>query len=251
MQDAFNKYGSNRTLPLLVVLSVISALLSACGGGSSGPAALKQVVVPSIDPAGRRQIVAGWLEDYSAHVEDRVTRDYQPLLDLPASRMTAVCPEWSSLDRGQRTKFWSAMLWSIAGPESSRNRAAIYRESSMSIDVVTGKQIRSEGLLQLSYVDLLNYRYPEGDISWEADRKMALKDYATGAKIGNPDRTILNAYANLNLGLFIMNRLLTAVYANQSFEDALGHYWHTMQDTSSTFRAKVLPNMRSRMPECF
>ncbi len=78
----------------------------------------------------------------------------------------------------------------------------------MSLDSVTGLQIRSEGLLQLSYIDVPSYQYTAGDIDWMKDKAMALSDYAAGATSGNPARTLLNAYANLNLGLFIMNRLI-------------------------------------------
>ena len=163
--------------------------------------------------------------------------------------MASVCPNWAELDRDERQRFWSALLYSIATRESGHLRTAVYRETTMSIDSVTGLQIRSEGLLQLSYVDVVNYRYPSGEISWENDRTMALDDYAAGRKSGNPKRTILNAYANLGLGLFIMNRL-AAVHPNQSIQAAFGRYWSTMRTTSSS-HPKVLASLKARIPRCF
>lgn len=230
-----------------------SVALSACGGGGSGSAFLPQVdtVVspPSTIVGDRPQVTSGWLPHYSDFVEAVVASKYPELLDLAASRMAKVCPSWSSLSGAERETFWSSLLWSIAGPESGRNRLAIYRESTLPIDRVTGVQIRSEGLLQLSYSDVVAYKYNGGDISWVADQAMALADYAKAAKLGNPARTILNAYANLNLGLWIMHRLV-AIYPTQSLDAAFGHYWSTMRSSGSAFTI-VVKNLKSALPVCF
>lgn len=197
----------------------------------------------------RPQVISGWLPEYSAAIEENVARNYPELLSLAGSRMNLVCPNWDQLDRGAREKFWSALAYAIAGPESGRNRTSVYRETTMSIDSVTGQQIRSEGLLQLSYVDVANYRYKGGDISWEADQAMALKDYAAGASYGNPARTLLDAYANLNLGLFIMYRQLIFVNPTGALDSVLGRYWSTMRVANSSF-LKVQSGLRTKIPEC-
>jgi hypothetical protein len=120
----------------------------------------------------------------------------------------------------------------------------------MSFDSVTGQQIRSEGLLQLSYVDVVSYAYTGHDISWTADRVMALTDYAKGLTYGNPARTLLNAYSNLNLGLWIMHKRLSANGATELLEAALGHYWSTMRSSGSGF-STVLKNLKIAIPVCF
>ncbi len=226
--------------------------LSACGGSTS---AFSKTSGSQIEPPGnftgeRPQIIAGWLDEYSRAIEENIAKNYPDLLSLEGSRMSTVCPDWASLSGSEREIFWSSLLWSIAAPESGRNRTSIYRETTMSIDSITGQQIRSEGLLQLSYVDVVSYAYTGHDISWTADRVMALTDYANGLTHGNPARTILNAYSNLNLGLWIMHKRLAANGATELLETALGHYWSTMRVTGSGF-STVLKNLKIAMPTCF
>lgn len=204
-------------------------------------------VTPTPDP---RQIISGWIEEYSDHVELQVESKHPKLLDLDAGRFSRVCPKWGGLTKSQRKEFWSALLWSIAGPESSRNRTSILLEATMSKDPVTGYQVRSEGLLQLSYQDIRNYKYNGGDILWEKDRTMAISDYNKLLHYGTPERTMLNAYANLNLGLFIMNHLLTVTYPTATIQEALGKYWFTMKSLYPPF-LEVMMNMSNRMPACF
>ncbi len=238
--------------------SLILLSLSACGNGTSPitEGAQREIEVPSDiffpptdDSSARQQVISGWLQQYSDFAEDTVAAKYPNMLNLSGDRMSTVCPKWSSLTRGEREKFWSSLLWAIALPESGRKRTAVYRETTMSTDAVTGLQIRSEGLLQLSYVDLKNHRYPFGDISWAYDRTMALSDYAKGVSSGNPTRTLLNAYSNLNLGLFIINRMV-GKYPTEKLEKTMGKYWSTMRSTNPTFQV-VMKQLKIKSANCF
>lgn len=195
-------------------------------------------------------MIQGWLPEYSEHIESTVVSSYPELLQLSASRMSRVCPKWSSLDAEGRKEFWSAMVWSIAGPESGRNRTMVYVEGTMDTDPVTGYQVRSEGLLQLSYQDIKNYGYKGGDISWSKDKNAAIRDYDSRVKYGTPERTILDAYANLNLGLWIMNKHLVSFNPSSSFQDALGKYWYVMQTRNSDEFGQVMSNLQGRFPAC-
>jgi hypothetical protein len=78
---------------------------------------------------------------------------------------------------------------------------------------------------------------------------MALADYARAARLGSPARTILNAYANLNLGLWIMYRLV-AIHPTQTLDAAFGHYWATMRASGTAFSV-VVKNLKSAIPVCF
>jgi hypothetical protein len=244
MQFMFNKLFVVRMLPISLLA------LSACGNG--GVTATATTAAQTLPPnlADRPQVISGWLDEYSDAIESNVSENYPALLAIDSARMGTVCPNWDTLSGNDRQAFWSSLIWSISDPESSRTRTAIYRETTLPIDSVTGQQIRSEGLLQVSYVDVVNYAYPGNDISWAFDKAMALKDYANGVGLGNPNRTILNAYANLNLGLWIMNKELNALNPSQSLENALGHYWSSMRSTGSTF-SKVLANLKTALPVCF
>jgi hypothetical protein len=65
-------------------------------------------------------------------------------------------------------------------------------ETTMGTDPVTGKQVASEGLLQLSYQDVPNYgsvlKYPLCKIQWSKDKSLSVTD---------PKKTILDPYINL------------------------------------------------------
>ena len=198
------------------------------------------------------QILVGWLDDYSAHVEFKVVYDFPGLLAIPAARMTTVCPHWAEISENDRPKFWSALLYGISKPESNYERTMIYLEDTMPTDPITGYQVRSEGLLQLSYQDVLAHHYTGDDISWVKDKELAVADYKSHKKSGNPKRTILNAYANMNLGLHIMNRILMRQQGMKlSFEDALGTYWSSMRTKNKKAFGQIMERLQEKMPSCF
>ncbi|RYZ68316.1 MAG: hypothetical protein EOP09_09655 [Proteobacteria bacterium] len=201
-------------------------------------------VVPSFP-----QTLRGWLPEYTDYVETQVSVKYNFLREVSGTRIGTLCPDYSRLSQSLKLKFWSSLLYSIAVPESGLLRTAIYLEQSLPVDRVTGLQIRSEGLLQLSYSDVVNYQYDGGDISWTADRTRALADYASLTRSGDPERTLLNAYSNLNLGLFIMNRLV-GNRPMESVQTSFGRYWSSMR-TSSTLFPKVMSGLKLNIPECF
>ena len=235
----------------LLALSFALAHQPASAMGSSKP---KPTPTPAPTPPATEppQIVQGWLDEYSTHVEGSVLKQYPAMVEVANSRMARLCPKWSTLGSSLRAEFWSSLMWAVAGPESSRNRTLIYVESTMSKDPITGYQVRSEGLLQLSYQDVPNYGYKGDDISWSKDKTMAIQDYDSGTHYGNPKRTILNAYSNLNLGLFIMNKLVVMPSkASKSMEDTLGSYWSTLQTRHTDIFAEVMNNLQSKMPRCF
>jgi len=251
--------------PRFVLFSFALLLATACGGSGSDDAGSgvssineSQVAIPgnsgSTTPYELKmdvypQGIKGWLPEYTSFIEDKVDERYLGLIQVKDSRITGLCPNWPKLSTAERLQFWSGLVHAVAVPESGLSRTAIYWETTLPIDSVTGQQIRSEGLLQLSYVDVVNYKYDGGDVSWTFDKTMALADYKSRAKSGNPKRTILNAYSNLNLGLFIMNRLVTK-RTTETVQGALGRYWSTMRATSSA-NAKVKTGLRSYAPDCF
>jgi hypothetical protein len=211
---------------------------------------------PNSDPtenveSEKPQVIKGWLEDYSLHIEDKIQKTYASLLDIPSSKMKKMCPKWSSLNKADRAEFWTHLLYAVSIPESSTNRTLIYLEKSMKTDSVTGYQVRSEGLLQLSYQDVSSYSYKGGDISWSADRSMAIQDYESEAKYGNPNRSILNAYANLNLGIHIIYKQVFKYNPSLSLEDAMGKYWYVMRTSSTTEFNKVYSELKNRFGICF
>lgn len=104
------------------------------------------------------------------------------------------CPTYYSLARGQRLNFWGEFFVALALPESSWDPTSQMTEKTMDMDPVTRRQVRSEGLLQLSYQDEKSYGLDCG-FNYEKDKVLDTKD---------PRRTILDPYLNLRCGIKIM-----------------------------------------------
>jgi hypothetical protein len=204
------------------------------------------VVVP------QSQVLHGWPPAYDAFVRTEV-RKYPGLLALAPERLSSFCPGFAAID--DKAQFYADLLWAIAGPESDWQRTDITLETELDgvvnpIDPITGRQVRSEGLLQLSYQDIDSY--DAADIcrfDWAADKAKATAEYARGAAYGDGTRTIHDAYRNLECGLFIVDVHLLRLYPTARFEDALRRYWIVMDPEHSGY-AEVRRNLAKRQPAC-
>lgn len=133
--------------------------------------------------------------DWSLHV-------YQMILDKKlsllrgANDIATFCPQFNILSEEQRAYFWTAFVAAFAYYESGWDPTARMVETTMGTDPVTGKQVASEGLLQLSYQDGRNHSYCN-EFDWSADRKLSARD---------PRKTILDPFKNLSCGVQILNR---------------------------------------------
>ena len=85
----------------------------------------------------------------------------------------------------------------------------------MGTDPVTHQHVYSEGLLQLSYQDSLNYSFCN-EFDWKKDRHLSP---------GDPRKTILDPFKNLSCGIQILNRL---VQRHQLVAFGSGNYWSTL-----------------------
>lgn len=132
---------------------------------------------------------------WSAHVYQLIL-DKRLTLLRGAKDVATFCPKFENLTIEQRAYFWTAFVSAFAYYESLWDPTARMVETSMGTDPVTGRQIASEGLLQLSYQDGQNHAYCN-EFDWNADRKLASKD---------PRRTILDPLKNLSCGVQILNR---------------------------------------------
>jgi hypothetical protein len=134
-------------------------------------------------PISRPQILRGWLPDYDVFIKSEVHK-YPKLLKIAPSRLSNFCPGFAEIR--DKAQFYADVLWSIAGPESDRRRTQITLETKLDgvvnpIDPVTGYQVRSEGLLQLSYQDTVNYNASKAcPFDWEADKAKALAEFSGG-----------------------------------------------------------------------
>lgn len=215
---------------------VVGTFLSGCaswqqpGSPTASPAPSPS---PSAGPTPRAQIMQGWLPDYDAFIKETVETSYPALLSLNDAQMSSYCPAYPKLSKEEKLKFWTDFLFALAKPESSHHRALIYREGTMDTDAITGQQVRSEGLFQLSYQDGNSYG-AQCRFDWAADKAKALAEFKSGVKYGDGTRSIHDAYNNMLCTIHVIHAHLTK-YAKKSdgsfrrFQDALGSYWYVMK----------------------
>jgi hypothetical protein len=88
---------------------------------------------------------------------------------------------------------------------------------SLGTDPVTGKQVKSEGLMQLSYQDLPNYPTLPCQFSWSNDKTLDQND---------PNKTIFNPTYNLEFGI---NILAKQVQEKGTIALSSGVYWSVLK----------------------
>jgi len=110
-----------------------------------------------------------------------------------------VCPNYKILSTTEKDQFWLAFFQGLSYVESSWNTRARYVETTMGKDMVTGKQIVSEGLLQLSYQDLKIYGC---NFDWAHDQPLDAADPY------HSEKTIFDPARNLRCGMIIFKRIV-------------------------------------------
>lgn len=149
-----------------------------------------------------------------------------------------LCPKYQTVDRA---KFWLTYVAAIALAENNWKDKGVYIETTMGKDPITGKQIASEGQLQLSYQDVA--RYPEA---------------ATCQLINYPARNLQSGPINVGCGVEIMHILLGRF--GPDMYATLGRYWSTARVIKPKYDKdgkrvvsgpeKVATYLKKKMPEC-
>mgnify|MGYP000588394299 CR=1 FL=1 len=112
-----------------------------------------------------------------------------------ASDVEKFCPKFKTLTDIQKTKALSEIVVGMTFYESGYNPLSRMVETTMGVDPVTGMQVASEGLLQLSYQDVANYKNKG---------VTCLFDYKKDKKLELNKRSILDPILNLQCGLGIL-----------------------------------------------
>lgn len=108
--------------------------------------------------------------------------------------------DYSTLNKNQKINIWGELISALCKFESNWSPVSRMKED-LGIDPVTNKQVVSEGLMQLSYQDKVNYngKVPiECKFNWQIDKPL----YEINPK--DPNITILNPYYNLEYGIHIL-----------------------------------------------
>lgn len=153
-----------------------------------------------------------------------------------------ICPHYSELTKAQRVLVWGELISAMAYFESGWKPTSRMTETTMGTDPVTGKQVASEGLLQLSYQDVPNYgsilKYPACKIDWQTDKYLSVTD----AK-----KTILDPYINLECGLRV---LANQIRKKGSVILSSGVYWSVIKDGGKYSKVQPIIEMVSKAGVC-
>ena len=136
---------------------------------------------------------------WSQHIYNVIKAEEPQMLGQNvADDVETYCPKYRSLSDNQRLNFWGQLFAAVAKYESAWKPSSRMVETTMGIDPYTGRQVASEGLLQLSYQDERSYNLDCG-FDWTKDKLLSDTD---------PKKTIFDPKNNLRCGIKIMARQL-------------------------------------------
>lgn len=153
-----------------------------------------------------------------------------------AKDIVRFCPNYDSVDRDHKIYAWIELFSQVSYYESAWDQTSRMRETTMGTDPITKKPVYSEGLLQLSYQDVANYKrilaYPKCKINWEKDKNRNPKSIY---------KTILDANINLECGSRI---LADQVRRTGSIVLSRNVYWSTLKENG---KYSVVPAIEKNM----
>ena len=147
------------------------------------------------------------------------------------------CPRFERMSEVDRRAYWAYFFQALAGAEAGLVPTTDVRHTEPEVavkDTVTKRMVRSEGLLQLTYMDADRYGC---DFDWEKDKQLPEKD---------PAKTILQPENNLTCGIKILDNQL--VDRGKPLVSSAS-YWSTLQPGTISYRVFV-KQMRNVPEEC-
>jgi hypothetical protein len=172
-----------------------------------------------------------WQPQWDAMVEQALPADL--LSERAARGVRAYCPRFAEETDAQKREFWAYMFQAISSAEAGLNPTSDVHHLQRAVDTidpVTHRPARQEGLLQLKYEDAERYGC---DFDWQRDRTLPVKD---------PQRSILQPANNLGCGVKIMEN---QVVAQGKPLVSRTSYWATLHPGTEGFRvfAKQMANV--------
>lgn len=141
----------------------------------------------------------GWDPEWDKTIEQALPPEM--LTDRVAKAVKPFCPRFHEMVPSDRRAFWAYFFQALAGAEAALVPTTNVRHLEPEVavkDTVSLRMVRSEGLLQLTYMDSERYGC---DFDWSKDKELPEKD---------PGKTILQPKNNLLCGVKILsNQLLT------------------------------------------
>ncbi|HEY9126840.1 MAG TPA: hypothetical protein VIM62_06920 [Acidobacteriaceae bacterium] len=159
---------------------------------------------------------------------DRIVEEALPADMVFSSRAAhdaqPFCPRFAHLSPGDRRAFWAYFFQALAGAEAGLKPTTNVRHTEPEVavrDDVTRRMVRSEGLLQLTYMDSKRY---DCEFDWDADKQLKEHD---------PQKTILQPKNNLECGVKILHNQLMDQHRPLLSAKS---YWSTLQPGTVSYR---------------
>lgn len=168
-------------------------------------------------------------------VRDIVNTKANSLLRGPGD-VESFCPMYDRLGTQDRLNFWAEFISSVALYESAWSPTSRMIETTMGTDPYTGRQVASEGLLQLSYQDVQWAPYCEFD--WSVDKKYSDTD---------PRKSIFDPKKNLSCGIQILDR---QVARKGNIALSTGVYWAVLKINGKYSKLKEIRARTNALSFC-
>jgi hypothetical protein len=192
---------------------------------------------PTFEPLAWESKVTG-SSSWSATVYKVIqSEEPQMLGQNVADDVEVFCPKYRSLNDFQRLNFWGQLLAGMSKFESSWNPSSYYVETTMGLDPITGRQVASEGLLQLSYQDEKSYNIDCG-FDWSLDQSFSNTDIR---------KTIFNPHYNLRCGIKILARQLNR---QKAISTTTGVYWAVLKKNGTYTKVPQIALITQQLSFC-
>jgi hypothetical protein len=207
--------------------------------GCSEPARPRQSAHSEVKPAPPTPIAEqkeelgkpSWDPAWDVIVERSLPKDL--LSNNMARAVKPFCPRFKKMSDVDKRAYWAYFFQALAGAEAGLEPTSDVRHTQPEVavkDTVTKRMVRSEGLLQLTYMDADRYGC---DFDWNKDKQLPEKD---------PAKTILQPGNNLICGIKILeNQLIDRRKPLVSRSS----YWSTLQPGTISYHvfAKQMTNV--------
>ena len=143
------------------------------------------------------------------------------------------CPRFYQMQEADKRAFWAYFFQALAGAEAGLKPTTRVRHTQPEVavvDKVSGRMVRSEGLLQLTYEDQQRYGC---DFDWQHDKTLPAND---------PGKTILQPKNNLECGVKILDN---QIIEHKKALTSQTSYWSTLRPGTVSYRvfAKQMTNV--------
>jgi hypothetical protein len=143
------------------------------------------------------------------------------------------CPRFYEMQEADKRAFWAYFFQALAGAEAGLKPTTRVRHTEPEVavvDKVSGRMVRSEGLLQLTYEDQARYGC---DFDWQKDKTLEAND---------PAKSILQPKNNLECGVKILDKQIIDQKKPLTSQTS---YWSTLRPGTMSYRvfAKQMTNV--------